>query len=175
MTHENLTRREFAAVSAAAGAAIVIGAAPASAQEKTMHATFTILHTNDIHSNLIGVGPASDYTPATLNDDRTVGGIERIATLIVERRRANEPNGPVLVLDIGDVSIGTAFGGATQETGAELQCLTFAGYDATTFGNHDFDFGPAWPRECGEGRPQRRWRTDDTSRQHKLRSSRRDT
>ncbi|TAX48131.1 bifunctional metallophosphatase/5'-nucleotidase (plasmid) [Rhizobium leguminosarum] len=143
MTHENLTRREFAAVSAAAGAAIVIGAAPASAQEKTMHATFTILHTNDIHSNLIGVGPASDYTPATLNDDRTVGGIERIATLIAERRRANEPNGPVLVLDIGDVSIGTAFGGATQETGAELQCLTFAGYDATTFGNHDFDFGPA--------------------------------
>jgi 5'-nucleotidase len=25
--------------------------------------TFTILHTNDMHSNLIGVGPASDYTP----------------------------------------------------------------------------------------------------------------
>jgi 5'-nucleotidase len=24
---------------------------------------FTILHTNDMHSNLIGVGPASDYTP----------------------------------------------------------------------------------------------------------------
>ena len=25
--------------------------------------TFTILHTNDLHSNLIGMGPASDYTP----------------------------------------------------------------------------------------------------------------
>jgi len=28
--------------------------------------TFTILHTNDLHSNLIGMGPASDYTPFTL-------------------------------------------------------------------------------------------------------------
>jgi len=105
--------------------------------------TFTILHTNDIHSNLIGVGPASEYTPATLNDDRTIGGIERIATLVAERKRAREADGPVLVLDIGDVSIGTPFGGAIQQTGAELQCLSVVGYDATTFGNHDFDFGPA--------------------------------
>jgi 5'-nucleotidase / UDP-sugar diphosphatase len=108
-----------------------------------MTTTFTILHTNDIHSNLIGVGPAAEYTPATLYDDRTIGGIERIATLIAERRRAREADGPVLVLDIGDASIGTPFGGASQQTGAELQCLSLAGYDATTFGNHDFDFGPA--------------------------------
>ena len=69
--------------------------------------TFTILHTNDIHSNLIGVGPVSEYTPATLNDDATIGGIERIATLIAGRRKAREADGPVLVLDIGDASIGT--------------------------------------------------------------------
>jgi len=50
--------------------------------------------------------------------------------------------GPVLVLDVGDFSIGTPFGGATHETGAELQCLSMAGYDATTFGNHEFDAGP---------------------------------
>ena len=30
-----------------------------------------------------------------------------------------------------------------QQIGAELQCLSLAGYDATTFGNHDFGFGPA--------------------------------
>jgi 5'-nucleotidase len=110
--------------------------------------TFTIVHTNDIHSNLVGVGPASEYTaseytPATLNDDRTIGGVERIATLVAERKRARETDGPVLVLDIGDFSIGTPFGGAIQQTGAELQCLSMIGYDATTFGNHDFDFGPA--------------------------------
>jgi 5'-nucleotidase / UDP-sugar diphosphatase len=106
------------------------------------NATFTILHTNDIHSNLIGVGPASEYSPMTLNDDQTIGGIERIASLIAARRKAREAMGPVLVLDIGDFSIGTPFGGATDKTGAELQCLSMAGYDATTFGNHDFDDGP---------------------------------
>ncbi len=47
------------------------------------------------------------------------------------------------MLDIGDASVGTPFGGAFQQTGTELQCLSMAGYDATTFGNHDFDFGPA--------------------------------
>jgi 5'-nucleotidase / UDP-sugar diphosphatase len=114
-----------------------------SRPENPLAKAFTILHTNDIHSNLIGVGPAAEYTPATLNDDATIGGIERIATLIAERRRAREADGPVLVLDIGDASVGTPFGGAFQETGTELQCLAMAGYDATTFGNHDFDFGPA--------------------------------
>src|SRR5262245_6451764 len=95
-----------------------------------------------MHSNLIGVGPASEYSPMILNDDGTIGGIERIASLIAERRKAREALGPVLVLDIGDFSIGTPFGGATHETGAELQCLSMAGYDATTFGNHEFDAGP---------------------------------
>ena len=34
-----------------------------------MKKTFTILHTNDRHSSFIGMGPAADYTPFTLNDD----------------------------------------------------------------------------------------------------------
>ena len=38
--------------------------------------------------------------------------------------------------------MGTAFGGAIRDTGAELQLLSQMGYDATTFGNHDFDLGP---------------------------------
>ena len=60
-----------------------------------MQTTFTILHINDLHSNLIGVGPASEYSPATVNDDMTIGGIERIATLIALRRKAREIEGPV--------------------------------------------------------------------------------
>jgi hypothetical protein len=32
---------------------------------------FTILHTNDIRSAFIGIGPSSDDTPFTLNDDTT--------------------------------------------------------------------------------------------------------
>src|SRR5262245_46077652 len=33
-----------------------------------------ILHTNDLHSHLMGDAPEADYTPATLNDDMTTGG-----------------------------------------------------------------------------------------------------
>jgi len=73
---------------------------PTAEQKKVI--TFTILHTNDMHSNLVGIGPASEYSPTTLNDDGTIGGIERIAALIAERRKAREALGPVLVLDIGD-------------------------------------------------------------------------
>jgi 5'-nucleotidase / UDP-sugar diphosphatase len=104
--------------------------------------TFTILHTNDLHSNFIGLGPASDYTPFGIGDDKTVGGYARLATLIRQRKEARQGLGPVLILDDGDYSMGTAFGGAIRETGAELQLLSRMGYDATTFGNHEFDFGP---------------------------------
>src|SRR5208282_3719581 len=108
-----------------------------------MNKTFTILHTNDMHSAFVGMGPASDYEPFTLNDDRTRGGFARLAWLIAQRKAAREDEGPVLVLDAGDYSMGTAFGAATRETGGELQLMSHMGYDATTFGNHDFDFGPA--------------------------------
>ena len=39
-----------------------------------MKKAFTILYTDDMHSSLIGMGPAADYTPFTLNDDTTRGG-----------------------------------------------------------------------------------------------------
>jgi 5'-nucleotidase / UDP-sugar diphosphatase len=107
-----------------------------------MRKTFTILHTNDMHSSFIGMGPAADYTPFTLNDDATRGGYARLATLIAERKQARQDQGPVLVLDVGDYSMGTAFGAAIRETGAELQLMSRMSYDATTFGNHDFDLGP---------------------------------
>ena len=104
--------------------------------------TFTILHTNDLHASFIGMGPAADYTPFTLNDDATRGGYARLAGLIAKRKEARKAQGPVLVLDAGDYSMGTAFGAATRETGGELQLMSLMGYDATTFGNHEFDLGP---------------------------------
>jgi 5'-nucleotidase len=88
------------------------------------------------------MAPAGDYTPFTLNDDATRGGFERLAAAISQRRAARQDQGPVLVLDAGDYSMGTAFAAATRETGGELRLLSLMGYDATTFGNHDFDLGP---------------------------------
>lgn len=103
---------------------------------------FTILHTNDMHSNLIGLSPFSDYTPMSLKDDATRGGYSRLGTLIAQRKQELGQLGPVLVLDAGDFSMGTAVAAATRELGAELQLMSRMGYDATTFGNHEFDLGP---------------------------------
>jgi 5'-nucleotidase/UDP-sugar diphosphatase len=136
---DELSRREFLIGSAAFGAAILAGSVFAVADGKK---TFTILHTNDMHSNFIGMGPASDYTPFTLNDDKTRGGYARIAAVIAARKKARESQGPVLVLDAGDFSMGTAFAAASREIGGELQVMSRMGYDATTFGNHEFDLGP---------------------------------
>jgi len=105
--------------------------------------TFTILHTNDLHASFIGMGPSADYTPLTLNDDTTRGGYARLANLIAQRTAARKHQGPVLVLDAGDYSMGTAFSAATRETGGELHLMAKMGYDATTLGNHEFDLGPA--------------------------------
>ncbi len=138
--NDALSRREFLARSAVAAATILLSGDVVVAAEARK--TFTILHTNDLHSNFIGLGPASDYTPFSTGDDKTLGGYARLAALIRQRKEARQGLGPVLILDDGDYSMGTAFGGAIRETGAELQLLSRMGYDATTFGNHEFDFGP---------------------------------
>jgi 5'-nucleotidase/UDP-sugar diphosphatase len=141
VSRETFSRREFLAGSAVAGITLLmpgfLAAAPAGAK------TFTILHTNDMHASFIGMGPSADYTPFTLNDDNTRGGYARLASLIAQRRTAHKGQGPVLVLDAGDYSMGTAFSAATRETGGELYLMGKMGYDATTFGNHEFDLGPA--------------------------------
>jgi 5'-nucleotidase/UDP-sugar diphosphatase len=140
MSNEAFSRRKFLTQSAAVSATILLPAAIAAAADGKK--TFTILHTNDLHSNLIGMAPAQDYSPFTLNDDATRGGFARLATLIAKRKAARQDQGPVLVLDAGDYSMGTAFAAATRETGCELQLLSRIGCDVTTFGNHDFDLGP---------------------------------
>ncbi len=137
---EGPSRREFLATTAVAGAALFLPGAQSAAPEGKK--TFTILHTNDMHSSFIGMGPAADYTPFSLNDEATRGGWARLSALIASRKAARKGQGPVLVLDAGDFSMGTPFGAATRETGGELQLMHRMGYDATTFGNHEFDLGP---------------------------------
>src|SRR6516164_8704689 len=66
-----------------------------------------ILHTNDIHSHLMGFAPEADYTPATLNDDMTKGGMARLAAAIgAAKASAAASNTPVLLLDAGDFMMG---------------------------------------------------------------------
>jgi 5'-nucleotidase / UDP-sugar diphosphatase len=137
-----LTRNIFVFAAAALMCALAFFSTISYAMEPAGKKTFTILHTNDTHSSLIGMGPAADYTPFTLNDDATLGGYARLATMIAKRKAAHKDQGPVLVLDAGDYSMGTAFAAATREIGGELKLMGIMGYDATTFGNHEFDLGP---------------------------------
>ena len=137
---ERHTRRQFLAGTMAVGATMMLSGELVNAAEEKV--SFTILHTNDMHSAFIGMGPSSDYTPLKPGGDTTRGGFARLAALIAKQRTVREKRGPVLVLDAGDYSMGTAFGAATRELGGELRLMSRMGYDATTFGNHEFDLGP---------------------------------
>jgi len=113
---------------------------PARTQERTT--PLTILHTNDWQSRFLGFGPNSNFSPFKLQDDQTVGGISRLASLIEEKRNDVKIKN-ILLLDAGDYSMGTLFHTINREVGAELQLLAALKYDAITLGNHDFDFRPA--------------------------------
>ncbi len=99
-----------------------------------------ILHTNDLHSRLNGYSPESAYSPLSVNDDRTVGGFARIATLIKSEKENNE--GTTVAVDAGDFLMGTLFQSLEVETGFQLRLMKTMGYDVTCLGNHEFDFGP---------------------------------
>lgn len=98
-----------------------------------------LLHTNDMHSRVIGYSPESAYTPLTINDDKTVAGLARIATVIREEREANKDL--TLVVDAGDFLMGTLFQELEPSTGFQLRLMKKIGYDVVCLGNHEFDFG----------------------------------
>ena len=118
-----------------AGLALLIMASQALAEQR-----LTILHTNDLHSHLLGAAPNVDYSPDAANNDATRGGFARIATVIKEVRRQN-PH-PVLVVDAGDFLMGSLFHMLSREYAYELRLLYQMGYDALTLGNHEFDLKP---------------------------------
>jgi 5'-nucleotidase / UDP-sugar diphosphatase len=101
---------------------------------------FIILHTNDIHSHLMGFGPEAEYTPDTTGDDGTLGGLARLAARI-KAERAAAGNTPVLLLDAGDFMMGSPFQILARAGAAELVEMNKLAFDATTIGNHELDWG----------------------------------
>ena len=102
--------------------------------------TFTIFHTNDEHSRLLGFAPDYEYNPA-ITGDGTVGGAARLSTLLNQKRATAQTKGPMLTLEAGDFSMGTLFQLISREKGVELQLFKLLQYDAISLGNHEFDFG----------------------------------
>jgi 5'-nucleotidase / UDP-sugar diphosphatase len=100
----------------------------------------TILHTNDWQSHMLGFGPNTEYTPGSTDDDGTVGGLARAATLVSDIR--TNSTHPVVLYDAGDFMAGALFQLLATSHAAELQVAQAMGYDAMTLGNHEFDWGP---------------------------------
>jgi len=103
---------------------------------------FCILHTNDMHSELIPHSPAVDYHPE--KEDPAIGGFARLATAVDEIRENKWKEGePVLLFDAGDFLGGGPFAWlALNGSAAELTIMQEMGYDAVTIGNHEYDYGP---------------------------------
>ena len=102
----------------------------------------TILHTNDLHSRLMGFAPESGYSPLTTDNDKTVGGFARIAAIIKSQKEASSAT--TIVVDAGDFMMGTLFPSLEKETGFQLRLMKEMGYDAVAVGNHEYEFGPEW-------------------------------
>jgi len=121
----------------------LVAAIPAAQRAEAQDAKlFTILHTNDEHSNLIPFDPAIDYP-----DHPTSGGISRIAHELARIRAEKTAAGePVLTLSAGDFSQGTLFSWLETEVNghAELSLLDALEYDAVALGNHEFDMGAGY-------------------------------
>ena len=66
-----------------------------------------------------------------------MGGFSRIKTLINEQMAENPET---LVLDAGDFAMGTLVQVVYEEEAAELRMLGEIGVEATTLGNHEFDY-----------------------------------
>lgn len=110
----------------------VLIAAPLSAQKKA-----DIIFMNDVHSFL---------KPTA-----------RAKTLI---NRQKEKNPDTFVFDAGDFSMGTLYQTVFSTQAAEYRILGYLGVDATTLGNHEFDYGVQnladmfdVSRTCGEPVP----------------------
>ena len=67
---------------------------------------FSILHTNDWQSRLLGY-PNQDFSAAP-STNRNKGGVARLATL-KSKKSAFKIIGPVLTLDSGDFTMGSLF------------------------------------------------------------------
>lgn len=90
-----------------------------------------IVFTHDLHSHINSFSTVYD------GKDTNIGGFARIETIIKEKRKDNPG---LLVVDGGDFSMGTLFQTVFTTQASELRLLGEMGYDATTFGNHEFDY-----------------------------------
>lgn len=90
-----------------------------------------VLFLHDTHSHL------NSFLTVENGQDVTLGGFAHIRTLITQ---AKEKNPDTLILDAGDFSMGTLVQTIFHTDAPELRMLGALECDATTLGNHEFDY-----------------------------------
>ena len=90
-----------------------------------------VMFLHDTHSHL------NEFATVEGGVSRVLGGFAKIKTLIKEQTAKNPET---LLLDAGDFSMGTLIQVVYEEEASEIRMLGELGMDATTFGNHEFDY-----------------------------------
>ena len=103
----------------------------ALAADQSGQGNVTILFTHDLHSH---------FLPTNLPEGGQYGGFARLMTLI-RQQKEKYPN--AILVDGGDFSMGSLFQTAYATSALELRMLGAMGYEATTFGNHEYDYLPS--------------------------------
>lgn len=93
--------------------------------------SITILFTHDLHDNFL------PFEVIRARERSTVGGYARLYNAIKEQR---EKDPDAILVDAGDFAMGTLFQTIFATDAPGLRIMGQMGYDATTFGNHEFDF-----------------------------------
>lgn len=126
-----LKKKLIAAVLAAVAVLALVLPKAVQAEEEPKKLDLLFIH--DMHSHL--------NTFTTKEDGKTVqvGGLSRMMTL-AKQQFAKNPD--TLFLDAGDFSMGTVVQSIFETDAAELRTLGILGIEATTIGNHEFDYGP---------------------------------
>lgn len=107
---------------------VLMGVRTEAAEQKKQ---VDVLFTHDTHSHL------NCFSTIVNGKKKEVGGFARLKTLIDTQK---EMNPDTLLLDAGDFSMGTLIQTVYATEAAELRMLGYLGYDATTLGNHEFDY-----------------------------------
>ena len=93
--------------------------------------TVDIMFLHDTHSHL------NTFNTVEGTETVSMGGFSRIKTIINAQKKENPDT---LLLDAGDFSMGTLVQVVYEEEAAELRMFGELGIDATTLGNHEFDY-----------------------------------
>ncbi len=91
-------------------------------------ADVTVLFTHDLHSHLL---------PSRADDGSEYGGYARLMH-VIKAQRQKHPD--AILVDGGDFAMGSLFQTAYATSAIELRMMGAMGYDATTFGNHEYDY-----------------------------------